>query len=180
MERLISLLPTSPRPKILELGCGAGDPSLKYLSQHADMTANDISSVQLSLAKKNAPAATLIHTDMMSLSFAPDTFDAVVAFFSIIHLPRDEQTELFKRMFGWVKKGGYMLVNLGTSDVEEAKGGFLGEPMFWSSWDESKSRHMVDSAGWDIVDGEVIELLEQGIGGAKDRLVPFLWIVGRK
>ena len=180
MERLIPLLPISPRPKILELGCGSGKTSTEYLSQHADVTANDISSAQLALTKQHAPSATLIHTDMMSLSFPPESFDAVVAFFSIVHLPRDEQVELFKRMRGWVKEGGYFIGNLATANIEEIKGDFLGEPMFWSGWDEAKSREMIESAGWKIVKGEVIEQLEAGVGGGEDRNVPFLWIVGRK
>lgn len=180
MEKLISLLPSSPRPQILELGCGAGIPSTRYLSEHADVTANDISSVQLAMAKENAPSATLIHTDMMSLSFSPSSLDAVVALYSIIHLPREEQAELFKKMFGWVKEGGYFVGTLSTVDKEEIQGGFLGQEMFWSSWDEITNREMVESAGWKIVEGEVIELLEKGTDGGEDRQVPFLWIVGKK
>lgn len=179
-EKLISLLPSSPRPKILELGCGAGIPSTQYLAQHADVTGNDISSVQLALAKKNAPSATLIHSDMMSLSFPPNSLDAVIALYSIIHLPREEQAELFKKMYGWVKEGGYFVGTLSTVDKEEIQGGFLGQGMFWSSWDEITNRKMVEGAGWKIVEGEVIALLEKGTDGREDRNVPFLWIVGRK
>jgi SAM-dependent methyltransferase len=201
-NKLLSLLSTSPRPKILELGCGAGIPCTQYLAQHATVTANDISSAQLALAAQNAPSAVLIHSDMMSLSFPPNSFDAVVAFYSIIHLPRDEQEVLMERMYGWVKEGGYFLGNLGTMDCEESvRENWLGEKMFWSGWGEAGNRgyvyppsiyyqieqeltrelsSMVEGAGWRIVEGRVVEQEEKGEEGREDRMVPFLWVIGRK
>ena len=45
---------------------------------------------QLAIARENAPRARFVRADMTEVDFAPESFDAVVAFYSIIHVPRDE------------------------------------------------------------------------------------------
>jgi ubiquinone/menaquinone biosynthesis C-methylase UbiE len=56
----------------------------------------DISARQVELARRNAPAATFIHGDMAAQTFPESSFDAVVAFFSIFHLPREDHGTLFE------------------------------------------------------------------------------------
>jgi hypothetical protein len=43
---------------------------------------------------------------MAALTWPPASFDAVIAFYSIIHLPRDEQLGLFRKIFGWLNPVG--------------------------------------------------------------------------
>jgi hypothetical protein len=56
---------------------------------------------------------------MLKLEFAPESFDAVLAFYSIFHLPKEEQGEMIKKIFGWLKPSGYFLANFhfGEGDV---------------------------------------------------------------
>ena len=96
LQKLLDRLPK--HSKVLELGCGAGVPCTQILTQHAQVTANDILKDQIALAKQRVPEAELIQGDMMALKFAPDAFHAVVAFYSIIHLPRTEQEVLIRRL----------------------------------------------------------------------------------
>jgi ubiquinone/menaquinone biosynthesis C-methylase UbiE len=71
LNKLLALL--APGANVLELGCGAGVPSTQALIEHGlNVTAVDISSAQVALAHQHVPQATLIHADMMSLSFEPD------------------------------------------------------------------------------------------------------------
>lgn len=42
---------------VLDLGCGAGEPYMRMLSQHFNVTGVDFSSRQLELAAQNAPHA---------------------------------------------------------------------------------------------------------------------------
>lgn len=52
----------------------------------------------------------------MSLEFEKGRFGAVVAFYSVIHLPREEQGVMLRRIWGWLEDGGYLLMNLGARD----------------------------------------------------------------
>ena len=86
LQKLLNCLPQGSRT--LELGCGAGVPGTQILAAHSQVTANDISTTQIALARQNVPQANIIQSDMMSLTFPSSNFDAVVAFYSVIHLPR--------------------------------------------------------------------------------------------
>ncbi|MBE7182343.1 MAG: class I SAM-dependent methyltransferase, partial [Terriglobus roseus] len=105
--RELTLLTTRlpPSSKILDLGCGAGIPVALSLTTHPNsyhVTGVDISLEQIKHARLNVPAATFHHADMASPTLdaalgGPETFDAVVAFFSIFHLPRAMHADMFRR-----------------------------------------------------------------------------------
>ena len=87
LEDLSSFLPH--KAAVLDLGCGAGIPATRWLADRGfAVTSVDVSARQLELARRNVPEATLLKADMAEVTFAPETFDAVVAFHSIIHVPR--------------------------------------------------------------------------------------------
>ena len=99
---------------MLELGCGAGVPATQYLLQNEkptiSVTANDISTTQLALAETNLATykdrLTIVQGDMLALSFPAESFDAVTGVYSIIHLPREEQTQLLQSIGTWLKPRG--------------------------------------------------------------------------
>jgi ubiquinone/menaquinone biosynthesis C-methylase UbiE len=181
LDKLLTLLPKVDNPRLLELGCGAGLPCTKLLLEHGCMvTANDISSEQLRLAKENLGSGDgrleLSQQDMMELDFPKGSLDAVVAFYSIIHLPRTEQAILLTRMSGWVKAGGHILMNLGTKDMaDNVNGDWLGEGMYWSGFDTEGNKKMILGAGFEILLDEVVEDREE-----EDKIVPFVWILAKK
>jgi SAM-dependent methyltransferase len=77
---------------------------------------------------------TLIEGNMLALDFPDSAFDAVTGFQSIIHLPREEQMQLMKKI-AWLKPGGYFLANFPADELEKLgfdrwlnheKGGMFG------------------------------------------------------
>lgn len=172
LQKLLKYLPE--QAEVLELGCGAGVPCTQILAQHALVTANDISAAQIALAKQHVPEARLIQADMMSLRFPCNTFDAVVAFYSIIHLPRADQEVLIKRLSEWLRQGGYLLMNLGTKDDPgSVDRNWLGSQMYWSSYDAKTNYEMIHRAGLKPLETEIICNDEDG------KLVPFFWILAK-
>jgi ubiquinone/menaquinone biosynthesis C-methylase UbiE len=109
--------------KVLELGCGAGVPTAQILAAEpgVHLTAVDISAAQLALARKRIPNDNVkfVESDMMALEFEDGSLDAVIAFYSIIHLPRDEQLVLISRIGKWLKPGGVCLIMLSVDAFEE-------------------------------------------------------------
>ncbi len=134
LQKVLELLPEEGQ--VLELGCGAGVPCTQLLAERAHVTGVDISAAQIALARRHVPTATLVQADMMSLTFAAHSFDAVVAFYSVIHLPRAEQPVLLERVAEWLRPGGYLLLNLGTHDNPGSiEPDWLGVEMYWSGFD---------------------------------------------
>jgi SAM-dependent methyltransferase len=170
---VVSKLPTGA--ELLDLGCGAGVPTTRHLAEHFAVTGVDISAEQVARARRNVPAATFVHGDMTKLDFGPATFDAVTAFFSIIHVPRDEHPKLFQDVARWLRPEGLFVAGLGAGSfhagVEED---WHGAPMFWSSFDSESNKRLVEEAGLDLVSAEEVTGEEDG------EPVTFLWIVARK
>lgn len=173
LHKLLERLPA--QAQILELGCGAGIPCTYLLAQHGHVTGIDISAAQIALARQHIPDATLVQADMMLLSFPPASFDAVTAFYSLIHLPRAEQVVLIERLAAWLRPGGWFLVNLGTlNDPGSIESDWLGAPMYWSSYDAQTNIDLICQAGFIPVETETIVDDEDG------EPVSFLWMLAKK
>ncbi|KAJ5788386.1 hypothetical protein N7457_003376 [Penicillium paradoxum] len=171
--------------RILELGCGAGVPCTQLLAsrEHLSVTANDISETQIALARKRLPPSVqLIQGDMMQLEFAPEQFDAVMAMYSIIHLPRTEQTTILSGIFNWLKPGGRFLANFSEAAFESASNeSWLGATkgtMHWSSWGREELMRILIEIGYEIEIDEVIVDVEEENGVSRD--VPFHWVLAKK
>jgi ubiquinone/menaquinone biosynthesis C-methylase UbiE len=169
--------------KVLELGCGAGVPATKFLldidKPLFNITGNDISTSQLDLARSNlaqyTDRLTLVEGDMLALSFPTATFDAITGFYSIIHLPREEQTQLMGKIAEWLKPGGYFLANFSVRDLptlmEEKWLGHEEGWMYWSSWGENKNVEMVENVGLEILVKEVRQAVDD---------TTFVWVLAKK
>ena len=167
LDQLLSHLPTtsSTPVRILELGCGAGIPVTQKLLEYPNffVTANDLSGVQIALARENllfydavstsasagdaASASntrteaetisrlTLIENDMLALAFPHSSFSAVVGMYSIIHLPISEQIQLLRNITKWLKPGGFLLANFSASEMHgSTEKKWLGEKEGWMFW----------------------------------------------
>ncbi|HEY3164988.1 MAG TPA: class I SAM-dependent methyltransferase [Candidatus Limnocylindrales bacterium] len=159
---------------VLELGCGAGIPMTARIAAGRHLTGVDISAEQLRRARRNVPEATFIQADMTTIERPPASLDAVVAFYSLTHVPRDEHAALFARIRSWLRPGGVFIASLGVEDdpgtVEK---GWLGVDMYFSQWSARVGRRLVAEAGFAVESAEIL-------GEPEDRHeARFLWIVGR-
>lgn len=160
LNKLLDLL--APGANVLELGCGAGVPCTQALIEHGiNVTAVDISSAQIAFARQHIPQARIIHSDMMSLSFEPKSFDAVVGFYSIFHLPKEEQGVMIGRLRGWLRDGGSFLCNLAPDEGDLLMEDWLGAKMFWSGLGVEGNRDMFKKEGLKIVKDEVVVEMEE-------------------
>jgi ubiquinone/menaquinone biosynthesis C-methylase UbiE len=137
---------------ILDLGCGAGVPVASYLSARFNILGVDISRGQLALARTSVPKATFILADMCSLALKPASFDAVVALYSIIHVPRREHAPLLDELYDVLRPGGELLAVLGQRRWEGTEANWLdlGAEMYWSHFDAKTSIGMVERAGFRV------------------------------
>lgn len=164
----------APGARVLELGCGAGGPSSRMIAERHRLVAIDLSWRSLQLAWRNLPGAALVQADMASFALKPGSVDAVVAFYSIIHLPRDQHARLFRRIAGWLKPGGIFAASFGTRDVAgEVEDDWLGVRMYSSSHDPAMTERLLLDAGFRIQRSRIETAYEDG------HPVPFLWIVAR-
>ncbi len=160
---------------VLELGCGVAGAVTQELASRFRLTGVDLSGRSVEIARRSLPDATILHGDMTQIDLPPASFDAVVAFYSVIHVPRDEHAALFTRIATWLRPGGVFVASLGTDDEPHAhETDWLGVPMVWSAHDAATGRRLVEDAGL-TVERAAIETADED--GAP---VSFLWIIARR
>ena len=138
---------------VLDAGCGAGVPVARALAQRFAVTGVDISGGMIARARVNVPEATFIHANVMAVTFPPDHFDAVVAFYSIFHLPREEHPELLRRVHRWLKPGGYLLATLSAvNESPYTDDDFFGEIMFWSNYGLPEYKEILTRLGFSLLE----------------------------
>ena len=142
-----------PGSKILDLGCGNGLPGTMQLVEAGfDVTGLDFSVAQIERARTLVPRATFIEADMATWDCAPGSFDAIVSFYAMIHVPLDDQRVLLLRIRRWLRPNGLLLAIVGHgryTGFEE----YLGAPMFWEHADTAAYLDWLAEAGlvpaWD-------------------------------
>ena len=160
---------------VLELGCGAGEPMTRTLARGRRLTGVDISAAQLALARRNVPTAAFLQADMTAVSFEPASFDAVVAFYALSHVPREELAGLLSRIHDWLRPGGVFIGSFGVEDDPgSVERDWLGVDMFFSHYSARVNRRLVTNAGFSVESAEVLAEPEDRFDAR------FLWIVARR
>lgn len=177
LSYLQKALAGAPAPtRAVELGCGPGVPVARHLAERCAYLGVDLSAEMLRQAARDVPAGTFVQADMSRFEVAPASVDLVVAFYSIIHLPRDRHEALFGAISRWLRPGGLLLATLGAHDNPgDTDPDWLDAgPMFWSGFDPDTSLNLVTSAGLEVEDASVINQMEI------DNPVSFLWVTARR
>jgi SAM-dependent methyltransferase len=171
LDELASRLP--PGARVLDLGCGDGA-KIARLAGRFELVAVDLSEDQLRLARANLGGARILNGDFSELDFGIGTFDAVTAFYSIMHVPREEHRALFARIAGWLRPGGMFLASLSHVGGPDRTYEWLGVEMFFSGFDADTNRRLVREAGFELILDELVWMREP------DGEAAFLWVLARK
>jgi SAM-dependent methyltransferase len=121
--------------RVLDIGCGAGVPADQFMIDAGlEVTGVDISPVQIDRARLLVPQATFVCCDIVEFALEPQSFDAIVSLYTLIHIPLEDQRELLSHIFAALRPAGLLLAIVGHqhwTGVED----YLGAPMFWEHAD---------------------------------------------
>jgi len=154
-----------PGARVLDLGCGTGQPAAKYLVEKGfHVTGVDQAYKMLEIAKREVPEAEFIHSDMSDVQL-PTGFGAVIAWDSIFHVERKHHSGIFHKVAKSLEPGGRFLVSVGGSDPasiaedpaalgESGQEGFtsemFGHTFFYSGYQPRVARGLLEAAGFEI------------------------------
>jgi len=168
LDEFASLLPDDAH--ILDVGCGAGIPTAKFLTERKfKVIGIDLSDTMLNLARENVPNAHFIKMDMNELQFDKNTFNGIVSVYALFHVPKDNHFNIFQKFFEILKPGGILMINTGVSE-SEGTNRFFGVPMFWSNFDPKTTLELVKKARFSVLSEAVLER-----GGEHQ-----YWVFGKK
>lgn len=155
----------APGSRVLDLGCGCGIPVARRLARRYDVTGVDISPVQIARARELVPGPKFICADMTELRFEDESFDAIVSFYSLIHLPIAEQSALLRRIGAWLRPGGLFVAtvaNRAWTGVEKNWLGVEGGDMWWSHPDFRTFRRWIAAAGLRLESNTIVPEGDRG------------------
>jgi SAM-dependent methyltransferase len=140
--------------KILDLGCGCGVPADRWLAAHGyDVTGVDVSSVQIRRAKELVPDARFTCEDMSRVRFPPRSFDAVIALYSLIHVPLPEQQVVIRSIHTWLQPAGRLLAIVGAFAWTGTEDDWLGSgaAMWWSQEEPTTYVRWLSETGFEVL-----------------------------
>ncbi len=146
-----------PMARVLDVGCGTGLPTVQQLADGGCVvTGIDISPGMLARGRSNVPEARFLELDVMDLGQRPDAYDAVAAFFSLLHLPR----AVIPRALGLIHQvlvpGGLFSLAMVEADVDDVPIHFLGSRILVTGYLRDELRSLLSEAGFSIEEEEVI------------------------
>ena len=154
-----------PAARVLDIGCGTGLPTARQLvAAGCTVTCIDISPVMLAYARCNVPTAQFSELDVMDLARLPDSFDAVVAFFSLLNLPRAAIPRALSLIRGALAPGGLFSLAMVEADVDDVPIHFLGSRILVTGYLRDELRSVLHAARFSIEEEKAISYAPASTG----------------
>jgi SAM-dependent methyltransferase len=148
LDRFLGPLP--PRPTVLDIGCGSGEPIGTYLAARGcALTGVDSAPEMIALCAARLPEQAWRVADMRSLRLGR-AFHGLVAWDSFFHLCPDDQRAMFPIFRAHALPGAALLFTSGP-EAGVAMGRFEGEPLYHASLDPSEYRRLLAENGFHVV-----------------------------
>ncbi len=119
-------------PYVLEVGCGDGRDSKEIVEHAGEFIGMDISKGMIDIAKQAVPNARFEVADIETYDI-PEGVDAVIAFASLLHVPKEVLPDIFERIHASLSESGVLYVSMKTRPEYEAevKSDDFGDRMFY-------------------------------------------------
>ncbi len=151
LDRMLAAAPRhTGAVRVLELGCGSGQPIGTYLAERgAALTGVEPTSTLSALYAKNLPRAALITADMRGLML-DQKFDAILAWDSFFHLCADDQRAMFATFAAHAAPRAALMFTSGHM-AGEAIGDVGGAPIYHASLDPEEYRDLLAQNGFQVL-----------------------------
>jgi cyclopropane fatty-acyl-phospholipid synthase-like methyltransferase len=167
VDKILEGLP--PQAKVLDLGCGTGNPIAKHIIERGFRVVGvDQSKELLKIAKNVVPEAELIHADMVEIQFN-EKFAAAVVWDSAFHVKRKHHFAVYRKLADALETGGRLLLSVGGSGAEDFASddtGFtsemFGHTFFYDGYAPKLARQLLEAAGFEIEVWEVDDPSSRG------------------
>lgn len=134
---------------VLDVGCGPGNTARQlYALKRIKLTGIDLSQAMVDAARLNVPAGDFYRQDVRLAEFAPESFDAVVLSFCIVHLQDDEAQDLLRRAINWIKKSGLLYLSFMEGKLAGFETtSFSANPVFFNYFPGNELESLLNESG---------------------------------
>ena len=148
LDRMLAHTP--PPRRVLDLGCGTGNPIARYLvDRRARLTGVDGAARMVALFAQTLPDQDVIHADMRALDLGRE-FDAILAWNSFFHLSPDDQRAMFAVFAAHAAPHAALMFTAGPR-AGEPVGEVAGHPVYHASLDPQEYQDLLTHYGFDLL-----------------------------
>jgi 2-polyprenyl-3-methyl-5-hydroxy-6-metoxy-1,4-benzoquinol methylase len=145
LDRFVARL--RPGGRVLDAGCGAGEPIAAYLIDKGfDLTGVDASERMLDLCRSRFPGASWRRMDLRRLDLG-SSFDGIISWDASFHLTQDEQRGFLRRCAELLTPGGALMLTIGH-EAGEVLGVVEGEAVYHASLAAEAYREALEALGF--------------------------------
>ena len=160
-RRFLDELVRAGSRRLLEVGAGHGRDSLFFSEQGLTVTCADLSFNMAALCRANDLNA--VQSDMRFLPFAPESFDAVYAMNSLLHIPRTDIHAVMQQIHTVLNPGGRFYYGVyGGKDHEGIWEDDSYRPKRFFNYYQDEDLIALVSAYFEVVSFKPIELPDRG------------------
>ncbi|MET0622022.1 MAG: class I SAM-dependent methyltransferase [Pyrinomonadaceae bacterium] len=164
----------APGARVLDLGCGTGEPVARHIAERGfRLVCVDESAKMLEIARRVVPGAEFVRADMRALNLE-GTFAAAVAWDSLFHVERDSHREIFRKLWALLDAGGRLLLSAGGTGHAGFTSEMYGRDFFYSAHEPAEAVRLLASEGF------AIELCEEDDSSSRGHLAIVARRVARK
>ncbi len=140
--------------KIYDMGCGPSGHIGKHLFDKGyDVTGVDISKRCVTMASSNNPEMSFLQMDMSKLNIEDQSIDGIIAYYSIIHVPKCYVSRFFAEFSRTLKIGGKLLISVKAGDDEGYIHNILehNASIYFSHFNKSEIRAYFLENGFELI-----------------------------
>ena len=126
IDEFLGYLRSNKGKTVLDLGSGPGVNAGYMASKGFQVVGIDISEKMVELAKKRYPHVEFRLGDMTKLTFPADSFDGILASYSLIHLTKDVVAFVLAKLYEILRPGGLIYISIQSGDSTQ---GFFSHPL---------------------------------------------------
>lgn len=149
LERFAELLPQDG--EVLDVGCGSGEPVGRFLADRGfALTGVDSAPSLIAVCRERLPDHRWLVADMRELDLGR-SFDAIVAWHSLFHLPTEHQRAMFQRFAAHTNPGGVLMFTAGHAEGVRI-GDWQGEPLYHASLAPAEYDALLEVNCFDLIE----------------------------
>lgn len=151
LDRFLATAPRSTgRPRVVDIGCGSGQPIGGYLSERGvTLTGVDATERMTAIYARNLPKATVVQTDMREMALGAP-FDGILAWNSFFHLSAEDQRMMFAVFAAHAAPRAALMFTSGHI-AGEAIGTVADAPIYHASLAPEEYRALLKESGFTVL-----------------------------
>jgi len=136
--------------KVLDLGCGAGEPIARYLIENGcEFSGADYAESMLKICRQKFPKQDWFHADMRDLNLN-ESYNGIISWGAFFHLNQDQQRICLPLLCQHLEKDGLLMITVGHEDGE-VTGTVAGKSVYHSSLSKDEYSQILEGQGMEII-----------------------------